>query len=198
MMGRPCGSLPQCVHGARRRSRIATLALVALLAVLLWPAAAVAHPGLIETTPGAGYAVTSAPEAISVTFNEPVTPVEPALVLRLSDGEELPLAVSISQDKTSLRGTPDGRLAAASYEASYRVVALDGDLIEGTFAFGAPHRSLQEAAPGRLRRTIPIRCSRPRRWGAPCSSWDCRWHSGVQWERGSPAVRRGPWPVSNR
>lgn len=31
---------------------------------------------------------------------------------------------------------PDEELAAGSYEASYRVVALDGDLIEGSFAFG--------------------------------------------------------------
>ena len=130
------GYLPRTWSGARRRSWVTLLGFLGSLAVLLWPTAAVAHPGLIETTPGAGYAVTSPPQAISVTFNEPVTPVEPALTLRLSEGEEVPLALDVSQDKTSLRGTPEGKLAAGSYEVSYRVVALDGDLIEGTFAFG--------------------------------------------------------------
>jgi copper transport protein len=111
-------------------------ALSLFLTVLLWPTAAVAHPALVETTPGAGYAVTSPPEAIVVTFNEPVTPVGEALALRVTDGESVPLAVEVQQGGSSLRGVPDKELAAGSYEASYRVVALDGDLIEGTFAFG--------------------------------------------------------------
>ena len=129
-------SLPPRGYGIGRRSRVATLTFLSLLAVLLWPTAAVAHPGLIETAPGAGYAVTAAPQAISVTFNEPVTPVEPALTLRLSDGGQVPLVIDVSSDRRSLHGTPDGRLAAGSYLVSYRVVALDGDLVEGTFAFG--------------------------------------------------------------
>jgi copper transport protein len=112
------------------------LALSMVLTVLLWPTAALAHPALVETTPGAGYAVTSPPEAITVTFNEPVTPVGEALTLRISDGKSIPLAVDVQQGGTSLRGVPDTELPAASYEASYRVVALDGDLIEGSFAFG--------------------------------------------------------------
>ena len=121
--------LPGCL-------RASALTLLALLGLLLWSSPAVAHPGLIETTPGAGYAVTAAPQTVSVTFNEPVTPVAPALALRLSDGKEIPLAVDVSPDKTTLTGTPDGSLAAGSYEVSYRVVALDGDRIEGAFAFG--------------------------------------------------------------
>jgi copper transport protein len=111
-------------------------ALSMVLIVLLWPTAALAHPALVETTPGAGYAVTSPPEAVTVTFNEPVTPVGDALTLRLSDGASIPLAVDLEQGGRSLRGVPDEELAAGSYEASYRVVARDGDLIEGSFAFG--------------------------------------------------------------
>ncbi|MEX2290558.1 MAG: copper resistance CopC family protein [Mycobacteriales bacterium] len=112
------------------------VALSIVLAVLLWPTAALAHPALVETTPGAGYAVTSPPEAVSVTFNEPVTPVGDALTLRLGDGTSIPLVVDLQQGGSSLRGVPDEELAAGSYEVAYRVVALDGDLIEGSFAFG--------------------------------------------------------------
>jgi copper transport protein len=125
-------------HGSagRRRSRRAMIALATLLTVLLWPTAALAHPALVETTPGAGYAVTSPPQAITVAFNEPVTPVGDALTLRVSDGKSIALAVDVQQGGSSLRGVPDEELVAGSYEASYRVVALDGDLIEGSFAFG--------------------------------------------------------------
>lgn len=121
---------------ARRGAHRVLLAVPIVLAVLWWPTAAAAHPGLVETTPGAGYAVTSAPEAVVVTFNEPVTPVGDALTVRVSSGRPVPLAVETQQGGTSLRGVPTEELAPGSYEASYRVVALDGDLIQGSFAFG--------------------------------------------------------------
>jgi copper transport protein len=111
-------------------------ALTWLLLVLVWPGVAHAHPALVETTPGAGYAVTSPPEAVGVAFNERVTPVEPALMLRTVDGERVPLTVSLERGRTALRGVPQAELEPGSYEVSYKVVALDGDLIEGTFPFG--------------------------------------------------------------
>jgi copper transport protein len=132
------------IRGAQRRRsavwprvrQLLVLCLLAALAVASASTVAHAHPALIETTPGAGYAVTSPPEAVAVTFNEPVTPVGDALTLRLSDGPTIRLDVSLAQGGRSLRGVPDKTLDAGSYEAAYRVVALDGDVIEGTFAFG--------------------------------------------------------------
>lgn len=132
-----------------------------MLAVLLWPSVAVAHPGLIETSPGAGYAVTASPQLISVTFNEPVTPVGPALTLRLSGGQKLPLTVDVSPDKTSLQGTPDDLLAAGSYEVAYSVVALDGDLIEGTFAFGVATPVAAGSSAGTLSQDDPDQVQPP-------------------------------------
>jgi copper transport protein len=111
-------------------------ALTWLLLVLVWPGVAHAHPALVETTPGAGYAVTAPPEAVGVAFNERVTPVEPALMLHTADGEQIPLTVSVERGRTALRGVPQAELEPGSYEVSYKVVALDGDLIEGTFPFG--------------------------------------------------------------
>ena len=134
---------------------------MAVLAVQLWPTAAVAHPGLIETIPGAGYAVTSPPQAISVTFNEPVTPVDPALTLRVTGGEQVSLSVDVTQDKASLRGTPASELAAGSYEVSYRVVALDGDLIEGTFAFGIATPVASGSSAGSLSQDDPDQVQPP-------------------------------------
>lgn len=132
----PIDAVPCPGPSATRRARRVILVVLTGLTVLLWPTAAVAHPALVETTPGAGYAVTSPPDAVSVTFNEPVTPVGDALTLRHNGGASIPLAVQTQQGGTSLRGVPDEKLGAGSYEVSYRVVALDGDLVVGTFAFG--------------------------------------------------------------
>jgi copper transport protein len=120
----------------QRAQQLLVLILLAALAVVVAPTSALAHPALLETTPGAGYAVTSPPEAVAVTFNEPVTPIGDALTLRLTGGATIPLDVSLAQGDRSLQGVPDKTLDAGSYEVSYRVIALDGDLIEGTFPFG--------------------------------------------------------------
>ena len=120
-----------------RALRPAGVVALAGFAVLVTSAPALAHPALIETVPGAGYAVTAPPQAVSVTFNEPVTPVgEEALTLQLTDGTSVPLDVVLSPDGTTLRGVPSVPLRSGSYEVAYDVVALDGDLIEGAFPFG--------------------------------------------------------------
>lgn len=118
------------------RSRAAVLAVGTALGLLVAPAAALAHPALIETVPGAGYAVTAPPDAVVVSFNEPVTPTGEALTLRFTGGPAVPLDVTLSPDRTSLRGAPGTALEAGSYEAEYAVVALDGDLVKGSFPFG--------------------------------------------------------------
>jgi copper transport protein len=139
----------------QRALHLLVLCLLAALAVVVAPTPASAHPALIETTPGAGYAVTSPPEAISVTFNESVTPIGDALTLRLTDGPTIPLEVSLAQGDRSLQGTPDDVLEAGSYEVSYRVVALDGDLIEGTFPFGIAIPVAADSSAGGLSQDDP-------------------------------------------
>ena len=140
---------------SQRVQQLVVLWLVAALAVVAAPTAALAHPALIETTPGAGYAVTSPPEAVSVTFNEPVTPVGDALTLRLTDGPPIPVDVSLTQGGRSLQGVPDETLDAGSYEVSYRVVALDGDVIEGTFPFGVATPVAADSSAGGLSQDDP-------------------------------------------
>jgi copper transport protein len=140
---------------ARRVQQLLVLCLLAALAVVVASSAALAHPALIETTPGAGYAVTSPPESISVTFNEPVTPVGDALTLRLTDGPAIPVKALLSESGRSLKGVPDETLDAGSYEVSYRVVALDGDLIEGTFPFGVATPVAADSGAGGLSQDDP-------------------------------------------
>jgi copper transport protein len=120
----------------RHRARLAAVLLLGVLAVLLAPSAALAHPALLETKPGAGYAVTAPPEDVSLTFNEPVTPVGQALEVKTAAGDSVAVRMTLEDDGRTLRGVPVEELGPGSYEVSYRVVALDGDLITGAFPFG--------------------------------------------------------------
>jgi len=123
----------------RRRASAGRLAVLAVLALgwLLGAAGpASAHPALVSSTPGAGYAVTDPPPEIALAFNEPVTLPDRPLVLKTVDGLQVRLRVTTAQGGASLVGAPETPLPVGAYEVTYRVVGRDGDLISGTFAFG--------------------------------------------------------------
>ena len=116
--------------------RLAALTLLAAAWLLGVAGPAAAHPALISSSPGAGYAVTQAPRQITLAFNEPVTLPDRPLLVRTTSGTSIPLRVSTAQAGAALVGTPVQALPVGGYEVTYRVVGLDGDLITGTFAFG--------------------------------------------------------------
>ncbi len=120
----------------RATGRLAVLAVLVLGCLLGAAAPASAHPALVSSTPGAGYAVTDPPPEIALAFNEPVTLPDRPLVLKTAGDREVRLRVTSAQGGAGLVGTPEAPLAVGAYEATYRVVGQDGDLISGTFAFG--------------------------------------------------------------
>lgn len=95
-----------------------------------------AHPALVSSSPGAGYAVTDPPREIALAFNEPVTLPDRPLTVVDGQGEPVRLRVTTTQGGAGLTGTPATALAVGAYEVTYRVVGRDGDLISGTFTFG--------------------------------------------------------------
>ena len=122
-----------------RRAAAGRLALLAVLAAgwLLGAAGpASAHPALVSSAPGAGYAVTDAPREIVLAFNEPVTLPDRPLVVTGPSGAPVRLRTSTAQGGAGLVGTPETPLPVGAYEVAYRVVGTDGDLISGSFAFG--------------------------------------------------------------
>ena len=48
----------------------------------------------------------------------------------------VPVSVSVQDDGTTLSAVPQAPLPAGGYTAQYTVVALDGDVVTGTFPFG--------------------------------------------------------------
>ncbi len=123
----------------RRPPALVRLAAVAVLvaAWLLGAASpAAAHPALVSSSPGAGYAVTQSPSQAVLAFNEPVSLPARPLAVRGADGTAVDLQVSTGRGGTELVGTPKAALPVGAYEVTYRVVGQDGDLISGELAFG--------------------------------------------------------------
>ena len=116
--------------------RLAVLAVLAAAWLLGAAGPAAAHPALVSSSPGAGYAVTDPPREIALAFNEPVTLPDRPLVVTTQQGDPVAVRVTTTQQGTGLVATPDTPLAVGGYEVAYRVVGRDGDLIAGSFAFG--------------------------------------------------------------
>ena len=113
---------------------------VVLLLVLAWLTAAAgpasAHPALVSSTPGAGYAVTDPPREITLSFNEPVTLPDRPLVVTTQQGAPVAARVTTTRQGAGLVATPVDPLPVGAYEVTYRVIGQDGDLIAGMLAFG--------------------------------------------------------------
>lgn len=107
------------------------LAVLALWSVLAGPAAA--HAVLLDTAPADGAALEHAPAEVTLTFNEPVTPV--ALTLLDAAGRRLTAGSDVGAHNTrlTLRLPPD--LPNGGYVASYRVTSVDGHPVAGAILF---------------------------------------------------------------
>lgn len=112
--------------------------LLALLVLWLGPGsgAAWAHAQLIASSPADGAVVATAPDAVRLTFNEPVAPVRLGLVG--PDGTIVDLAAT-AQDATVAAALPPLG-GSGTYLVSWRVVSSDGHPVGGTvgFSIGAP------------------------------------------------------------
>lgn len=119
-----------------RWPRAFSLTAVAFALVVASAGPAAAHPALVSSVPGAGYAVTDAPRELTLTFNEPVALPDQALTLADDAGRRRPLRVSLDPGGLTLRGVPQSVLPVGAYDVRYRVIGQDGDLIQGTYRFG--------------------------------------------------------------
>jgi copper transport protein len=120
----------------RVRRRLVSIASLVVLLLFGTAAQASAHPTLLSTTPEAGYSVTSAPDRITLVFDEPVS-VESHAV-QVDDGSGKPVRTS---EVTREQG--DRRLVirlldvlpAGRYVVHWQLTAQDGDVVEAGFDF---------------------------------------------------------------
>jgi copper transport protein len=116
---------------------LAVSALLIALASQAW-----AHASLIKAEPADGAVVPTAPAALTLTFNEPVSP----LVIRLIGpaGEAIALAPGASENATVTISAPAG-MAAGTYVLSWRVISADGHPVGGSVIFSVGSPSAQSA-----------------------------------------------------
>jgi copper transport protein len=107
-----------------------------LLAVLLLlsPLPVLAHAGLVSTDPEDGATLETAPETVTLRFNEPVTPIS----VRLLDGtgREQALPGLATVENNEVRVALPGGLGRGQYTLSYRVTSADAHPVTGAILFG--------------------------------------------------------------
>lgn len=107
---------------------------LAALALVVPIAPASAHSVLTDTSPSEGEELDSAPEEVSLTFNEDLVDLGTEIVVAGPDGED------VASGDTEITGPVASRalaadLPAGEYEVTWRVTSADGHPISGTFAF---------------------------------------------------------------
>ena len=122
--------------------RAGTVGLLCGLALLLGTAPAFAHTRLQSSDPADGASLTTAPERVSLTFNETMQPgFTTVTVIGPDDAAYQTGEVTSAGPTVSTALRPLG--PAGRYEVGYRVVSDDGHPVTGSVAF-----TLTEPGPG--------------------------------------------------
>jgi hypothetical protein len=104
-----------------------------------------AHAALVGSVPAQRATVTSPPPRVVLTFNERLEPAYTRLTVWDASGQQIDLrdgAVDPSNPKIVTVSLP--RLGPGRYTVRYRVLSVDGHIVEASF-----HFSIAPAAPGR-------------------------------------------------
>lgn len=113
----------------------AFLATAVLSASILAGGQASAHAKLVASDPAAN-ATVAAPKTIRLTFNEKLAPAFSSFELAMADGMKVPVKTTVSKDRKSISGTPQGKLMPGGYKITWRAAAgEDGHRMDGVVAF---------------------------------------------------------------
>jgi len=127
--------------------------IVALIGLLVVPAAAYAHALPIASSVAPGATLDGSPPAITVTFSEPLN--RPLSTLRLATSRGVVVRSIVTSDgPAALVLRPVRRLVRGAYEVGWHTVsAVDGHTAQGSYSFGvraAVVGAAVAAAPGAL------------------------------------------------
>ncbi|WP_264030814.1 FixH family protein [Cellulosimicrobium sp. SH8] len=129
----------------RRVVAVVVGAAAAVLLAILASGPAAAHAVLVGTDPRDGTVLDAPPDALTITFNEPVQVVTGGTTVLAADGS--PVDVDVAAVDDALVVTPATTLDDGTYVVSWRVVSLDTHPVAGAFTFsvGAPSATSVEA-----------------------------------------------------
>ena len=133
---------------SRRIARVLGVLVVWAVITIGCGGSAAAHPTLLFTEPGADTAVSDAPQAITLIFNETVTIGRHAVVLLDKDGREVPMgAAETARDGHVVIARPTATLPPGTYTVRWSATGTDGDQLEAEIRFGVGY-ALSSAASG--------------------------------------------------
>ena len=123
------------------------VALVALALVVLGAAPASAHAELIDTDPAEGAVVETAPDTVTLTFNEPVRLTSQEIAVYDAAGDEVGSSAGSSGAEVTVDLDGAADLPDGTYVVSWNVLSDDGHPISGalTFSVGAPSPTVTAA-----------------------------------------------------
>ncbi len=123
---------------ARRAGRRAVAVIVVALAALVTTAGpAAAHPTLLTTVPAAGYTGDGPVRQAVLAFDEPVTATADAISVTTASGHHEPTGPLQRQAGGRQLVLPlVAPQTAGQFRVHWQVTAQDGDVVDGTFAFG--------------------------------------------------------------
>ena len=112
-----------------------------------------AHASLVKAVPADGAVLPLPPTALTLTFNEPVSPL--AIRLIGPNGEAI-VPRTVVADNTTVTVTPPGTLQHGTHVLSWRVISADGHPVGGSliFSIGAPSAQPAAAAEGLADRRV--------------------------------------------
>jgi methionine-rich copper-binding protein CopC len=119
-----------------RVRRLLTLVALATLAPLLLPTHGWPHAYLVRSAPAARATVARAPERVQLWFNERLEPAYSRVSVWSGDGTRVDagdVQVAASEPTRLSVGVPG--LPAGRYTVKYRVLSVDGHVVEAEFAF---------------------------------------------------------------
>lgn len=129
----------------RHRARgLVAVALVALALVLGASGPASAHAELVDSDPDEGAVLATAPESVTLTFNEPVRLTSQQIAVYDAQGDEVPSTAGASGEEVTVDLADAAGLEDGTYVVSWNVLSGDGHPISGalTFSVGAPSASV--------------------------------------------------------
>ena len=114
--------------------KVRALLLTVMAVSALAAGQASAHAKLVSSNPAAA-ATVAAPKTITLTFNEKLAPAFSSFELAMADGMKVPVKTTVSKDRKSISGTPQGKLMPGGYKITWRAAAgEDGHRMDGVIA----------------------------------------------------------------
>lgn len=147
MLGMTAARGTSVARGPRRAARASAVLVAAGALVLGVPATALAHDGLVATSPAAGATVEEAPDALELDFAGEPLPLGTLVTVTGPDG------APVSSGEAEIRGTTvvqpiDDAVAAGIYRVEWRSTSSDGHPLSGIFDFTVTEQDAAPAAAG--------------------------------------------------